>query len=65
MKNVNIRNERKAFRKLKRTHHFQNLVKYKVTQAVVGEWYCSIPLFVPSVGQLISQHTLKKMICWL
>lgn len=33
--NEAIRNKRKAFRKLKNTHNFQNLVKYKVAQAVV------------------------------
>jgi len=33
--NEAIRNKRKAFRKLKRTHNFQNLVKYKVTQVLL------------------------------
>jgi len=46
---------------LKRTHNFPNLVNYKVTQAVVGEWYCSIPLFVPSVRAIdFTAYTQKN-----
>lgn len=33
--NEAIRNKRKAFRKLKSTHNFQNVINYKAAQAVV------------------------------